>query len=97
MSDAIAELTSQVDELSVSFGGDFWQRLLEIASKAIAENIGQAEALRDKAMELYWSKIAPIDMPWVPNIIEPSADRLMGLALEKILNHIIATLKPGQA
>lgn len=47
------------------------------------------QAVREAVLEAYDRYVAPFDLPYIPNLIEPAVDRAIRRALEAALDELV--------
>lgn len=98
--DAFAESVSFLDSpqaagvpqgmLAVQGTSNLLATLAEIA-KALGANLqAYLPQLKVAILAVYDTKIAPLDIPWIPNTIEPLFDSIVRQTLEKGIDALIA-------
>lgn len=71
------------------------ERVVGIIAELDGTNAEKRELLLDLIDTTYSDMIAPIDLPWVPNLFEGVVDRLIGQALHSAVDAALHRLLPG--
>lgn len=84
---ALAQIRARLDSAPKSAGSRY-AAILDWAREAIDDAIDSAgvEAIVSQAVGLYDLYVAPVDVPWVPDILEPS---LIDLPAKQLLAVVI--------